>query len=131
MIIVGKVLLVWFGILVLAVANGLLREAILLPRLGKKVALPCSGLLLGLLILTVTFFTLPWLQLNRQSQAVAVGLGWLGLTLSFEFAFGLRQGKSWSTMLAAYTFKDGNLWPLVLVLTAVAPCVIGRWQGLW
>lgn len=35
------------------------------------------------------------------------------------------QGQSWTEMLQAYTFKDGNIWPLVLVATFVAPLVAG------
>ncbi len=130
MTIAVKALTIWFGILLLAVANGALREVIFLPRLGKTVALPLSGLLLVLLILLVTFCTFPWLQLDTLSQAMTVGLGWLALTLIFEFSFGRYQGKSWSTLLAAYTFKDGNLWPVVLLVIAFAPYTVGRLQGL-
>ncbi|RRQ21247.1 hypothetical protein D6C00_04285 [Thiohalobacter thiocyanaticus] len=32
---IGKAVVVWLGILVLAVANGLLREALLVPVLGE------------------------------------------------------------------------------------------------
>jgi hypothetical protein len=32
-------------------------------------------------------------------------------------------------MLEAYTFKDGNMWPLVLVITFLAPLVAHRLRG--
>jgi hypothetical protein len=55
------------------------------------------------------------------------GLIWLCLTLSFEFGFGLFvQERSWAEMLEAYTFKDGNIWPLVLVVTFLAPLLAAR-----
>jgi hypothetical protein len=52
------------------------------------------------------------------------------LTLAFELSFGLFQGKSWPVLLEAYTFKDGNVWPIVLLITAVAPCIVGRLRGV-
>ncbi|MEQ9547444.1 MAG: hypothetical protein RIK85_15685 [Marinobacter sp.] len=63
---------------------------------------------------------------TRPGQFWLVGFGWLALTLAFEFSFGLAQGKSWPVMLEAYTFRDGNLWPIVLVVTACAPFIAAR-----
>ena len=42
-----------------------------------------------------------------------VGFLWVVLTLVFEFGLGIVQGRSWAEMLMPYTFKDGNIWPLV------------------
>jgi hypothetical protein len=51
-----------------------------------------------------------------------VGTIWLTLTLVFEFGFGgLVQRRSWAELLAAYRFEDGNIWPVVLVVTFVSP----------
>ena len=36
------------------------------------------------------------------------------------------QHQSWQQLVEAYTFKDGNLWPLVLVVTFVAPLLAVR-----
>ena len=113
---------VWLGILVLAIANGLLREAVLIPALGKPAGLLLSGALLSGAILVVAYFALPWFGRASVASYAAIGLGWLCLTLVFEFSFGhLIQGKSWSQLLEAYTFKDGNIWSLVLLVTVVAP----------
>ena len=120
-----KALAVWLVILVCAVANGALREAILIPHLGNSIGLLLSGLLLSALILTITYFALPWFGITRLSQLVGMGLGWLVLALVFEVSFGRFQGKSWSILLEAYTFKDGNIWPVVLLITAAAPYIAG------
>ncbi|MCG8519188.1 MAG: hypothetical protein MI794_14460 [Pseudomonadales bacterium] len=121
-----KGLAIWLGILVLAMANGVLRETVLRPWLGAPGALILSGVLLSALILAVAYASLPWLQLRQTWQRLAVGLGWLVLTLMFEFLFGLWQGKSWAELLMPYTFKDGNLWPLVLAVTVLAPSIAAR-----
>ena len=124
-----KALIVWAGILVLAVANGALREAVFLPGFGPPVALILSGLLLSVLIVCVAYLSIPWLGTRQPRHLLAIGAGWLFLTLVFEFSLGLWQGKTWAVLLEAYRFQDGNLWPLVLAVTALAPLVAGRLRG--
>lgn len=121
-----KALAVWAGILVLAIANGVLRESVLVPAFGTTAAFLLSGLLLSALIVGVACLSLPWLKPGRPLQVWFVGLGWLSLTLAFEVSLGLWQGQSWPELLEAYTFKDGNIWPVVLVTTALAPTIAGR-----
>jgi hypothetical protein len=36
------------------------------------------------------------------------------------------QHKSWAELLQAYTFRDGNIWPLVLLVTVLAPVLAWR-----
>ncbi|MGM0615874.1 MAG: hypothetical protein ACQES7_09940 [Pseudomonadota bacterium] len=127
--VVLKACLIWIGILVLAIANGVVREAILLPWLGEVAAYRVSGLLLSALILGMAYLALPWLPELSPQQYGWLGLGWLALTLVFEFSFGLAQGKSWPEMLAAYTFQQGNLWPVVLAVTLSAPYLAARMRG--
>jgi hypothetical protein len=116
-----KAVLLWLAILVLAMLNGLLREAVLLPRLGRVEALVASGLLLSLLILLVAVIGAPWYG-TPGPNPWTIGALWLALTLSFEFGFGrLVQHRPWPELLAPYTFRGGNLWPLVLAVTAAAP----------
>lgn len=121
-----KALVMWTGILVLAVANGIFREAILIAVFGLPGGLILSGLLLSLFIVGVTYLALPWMAIRKAKQLVAIGFVWLGLTLVFEFSFGLLQGKPLSVLLDAYTFKDGNIWPVVLIVTAAAPYLAAK-----
>ena len=127
---VAKALAIWFCILVLAIANGTLREAVLIPALGNALGLIMSGVLLSALILAVAYFSLPWFGPAPVARYIALGLSWLSLTLVFEFTFGrFIQGKPWSELLEAYTFKDGNIWPVVLLAVAAAPYVAARIRG--
>jgi len=124
-----KAIAIWIAILMLAMANGFLREFVLMPRFGTPAALVLSGLLLSALILGVAYLSLPWVKPEAPIQYWLVGFGWLALTLVFEFSFGLGQGKSWSVMLEAYSFKAGNLWPVVLAVTALAPYLAAKLRG--
>jgi hypothetical protein len=118
---------IWLLILVCAVLNGALREAVLLPAFDKPVAFVASGLLLSLLIVAVSLLLVPRIGVLDSSRALRIGALWLLLTLVFEFSFGrLVQGRTWAEIVEAYTFRDGNIWPLVLVVTLLAPLIAVR-----
>jgi len=125
----GKALLVWVGILALAVINGAIREAVIIPVLGLTHAFILSGVLLMSFIVGVTYLVLPWMGVRKTTQLIVIGFGWLCLTLAFEFSFGLLQGKSLPELLNAYTFNGGNIWPLVLLVTASAPYLSAKFRG--
>ena len=113
--------LAWLFILALAAANGALREAVLVPSLGRTGGLLLSGVLLSLIVVIVACFLVRARRGLTVSQGFGIGVFWLVLTLAFELGFGLFQHKSWADLLGAYTFEDGNLWPVVLLATLLAP----------
>lgn len=128
--VVFKVFLVWIGIVILAIANGLLREAILIPVMSKPTGMVLSGVMLSGLILAVAYLTLPWFGPLPLTGYAAIGIGWLCLTLAFEFSFGrVIQGKPWPELFEAYLFRDGNIWPVVLLVTALAPYIAAKVRG--
>lgn len=128
--IIKKAFAIWLLILLLAVMNGALREAVFISQFGFQSAMLISGLLLSAFILLVTFLTWPWLKVQQLSHAFGIGLFWLLLTLLFEFSFGRWQGKSWIELLDTYRLKDGNLWPLVLLFTTLSPYITFKIRGL-
>ena len=66
------------------------------------------------------------------SEAWRIGGLWVVLVLAFEFLAGHYVfGTPWSELLADYNVLRGRIWPLVLVITAVAPYVAGRARGIW
>lgn len=125
-----KSAVVWVVILVLAIVNGVLRETILTPKMGQVSGLTTSGIILSFTVICVAYLTLPWLGSNEVKPLVAIGLCWLIFTVAFEFLFGLLQGKSFSLLLHAYYFKDGNIWPIVLLTTAAAPYIASKLKAL-
>ena len=125
-----KALTLWLAILVLAILNGTLREKVLIPLLGAFIGLAASGLVLSSCIFLVAFVAVPWYGYLAAYQWLLVGLLWLVLTLVFEFSFvRLVQHKAWLALLESYTFKGGNLWPLVLVVTLISPWLAADLRG--
>jgi hypothetical protein len=126
-----KAAAVWLLILGCAILNGGLREMLLMPALGRPFALVLSGLLLSACIVAVSYALVPWFGELSRPDCFCLGLFWLCLTLAFEFGFGrLVQHRSWAELLQAYTFQDGNLWPLVLLVTLMSPLAAARLRKL-
>jgi len=126
-----KATALWLVILVCAVLNGALREKVLIPAVGSFAGLIASGLILSACIFLVALIAAPWYGRLRSSRWVALGIHWLVLTLVFEFGFGrFVQHATWRELLEAYTFQGGNIWPVVLATTLLAPWAAAKSRGL-
>jgi hypothetical protein len=117
------VVVAWLAILVLAVLNRTLRERVLVPALRPVAGLGASGLLLSALVVVAAFVAVPRFGPPESRRDLVIGVAGLLMTLAFEFAFGLSRRTPWPVLLEAYTFKGGNLWPLVVLVTRLAPSI--------
>ena len=125
-----KAAALWSAILLLAVLNGILRERMLISVLGSFAGLIASGAILSISIFLVAFVAVPWFGPAAFRQWLRIGLFWLLLTLLFEFSFGrLIQHKTWAELFDAYTFRGGNLWPVVLAFVFISPWLAARIRG--
>ena len=126
-----KAAVLWFAILALAMANGTLREKMLVSALGPFVALVASGIILSGCVFLVALVAAPWYGRLASAQWLGVGALWLAMTVAFELGFGrFVQHKAWAEILEAYTFKGGNMWPLVLLVVLLAPWLAARLRGV-
>ena len=117
-------ILLWLGLLLLAIINGVIRDFIYLKKFGEHKAHQLSTIILLLLITTYSYFVFGYWKLHSENEAILVGILWLILTLAFEFLFGHFVAKhSWKKLLANYNVFAGNLWTLILIWTAIVPFV--------
>ncbi|MBX3468909.1 MAG: hypothetical protein KF878_18725 [Planctomycetes bacterium] len=126
-----RAMAVWVVLVVAASANGALREALLVPRLGLDQAHRLSTLMLCAVIALVARATVGWIGPRSRTVALAVGGLWLALLLAFEFLAGhYLAGRTWADLLGEYDVRQGRLWALVPVLTFFAPLWAARARGL-
>lgn len=119
-----KTFAVWIGILILAIVNGALLEAMLIPAPGTPSGFILSGAILSGLILAVVYFSLSWIGRAPATCYVVVGLAGLCLSLMCEFIFGrVIQCKPRPKLLEAHTFMVGIMWPIALLIAAISPYV--------
>jgi hypothetical protein len=122
-----KATMIWLAIFIVAVINGLLREKLLLPLLGVDIALPLSGVILSMLVFLISFLSVPLLKSARPGNFLAIGLLWVIMTLSLEILFAhYVAGKSWQELLQIFTMKNGDLFNVVLVITAISPWLAAK-----
>jgi hypothetical protein len=125
-----RAILIWLGILVLASANGAVRDLVLAPGLGDPLARAISTLVLCGLILLVTWRSIRWIGPRSRRDTLIVGLLWVVLTLAFEFLAGhYLFGKSWAMLLEDYDLSRGRIWILALLTTFAAPLLLARTPG--
>jgi hypothetical protein len=108
--------------MVLAIANGAFRAALLIPWMGEIWGRIVSTVMLCAIIATVAFWTVRWIGPRSNSDAWVVGGLWVVLVLAFEFGAGhylFRQ--PWEQLLADYDVARGRVWILVPLITLVAP----------
>jgi hypothetical protein len=119
-----RLVLIWFGLLILAILNGGFREALLVPRFGRGVGQPLSTVMLSLLIAGLGWIALPWIAPRTLQDAWTVGILWVVLTLAFEFLGGhFLFGKPWPELFADYNIFAGRIWVMVLIVTLMTPIV--------
>ena len=128
----GRYFLAWFPMVLIAVANGALREAWLVPRLGEHAARQVSTLILIALFAIYIGSVLHRWPIASSAQAIAVGALWLFLTLAFEFALGrFVSGLSSEEIIEEYNLAAGRLWVLVPIWVAASPYAFYRlWRAL-
>jgi hypothetical protein len=128
---VRRSLVIWMLMLVVASANGAVREALLIPVLGDIAGRAVSALLLCVLVLLLTYLTIRWIHPRSGYATWIVGGLWVALTLAFEFLAGhFLFGNPWSRLLEDYNVFRGRIWILVLITIAVAPRLCARVRGL-
>jgi hypothetical protein len=126
--VIRKYILCWFGLLIIAMINGALRDLAYKPFLGDllshQVSVAIGITLFGFFI---WYLSKRW-PLSYSSQAWTVGFIWLGMTIAFEFLFfHYVRGVLWSVLLHDYNIVEGRMWVLVLVWVTIAPTIF-RWQ---
>ncbi|HRO43879.1 MAG TPA: hypothetical protein PL009_13665 [Flavipsychrobacter sp.] len=124
-----KYVLAWFPMLLIAMANGVLRESVFKKQMGNLEAHQLSTITLLIFFAAYIWFVIQKFRPVSALQAMMVGGLWLVLTLCFEFGFGLYRGNSLATLLEDYNLLEGRLWILIPTWVAVAPYIffkIGR-----
>jgi hypothetical protein len=124
---VTQYLFFWLILAVVAIINGVLRQATYgrhIPELAAHQVSTVTGILLtGAVVWILSRF---W-PIGSAKEAWVIGACWLLMTVAFEFGFGhYVAGHSWSRLFADYNLADGRVWSLFLAWIAVLPYLSWR-----
>ncbi len=124
-----RYLLAWVAMLVIAVANGALREASYARAMPELRAHQLSTLIGSVLIGVFIWFVIRIWPPSSGRHALLVGLVWLVLTVAFEFFMGLVLAhRPLSQVLEQYDLSAGRVWVVFLLWLTLAPWVFFRFR---
>ncbi|MBX2939977.1 MAG: hypothetical protein KF880_07850 [Ferruginibacter sp.] len=118
-----KYFLLWFPMLALAILNGTVRDLGYKKYVGELTAHQISTVTLLLLFGIYIWFVIKNSNITSPSHAIYLGVCWVGLTLCFEFGFGLARGNTFSKLLEDYNLLRGRIWVLIPVWLLIAPYI--------
>ena len=122
-----KYVFVWFLLALIAIANGIIRETTYGRAVPELSAHQISTLTAILASGACVWFVSRFWHIESTSQALAIGLLWLLMTVVFEFGFGhYVAGHPWQKLLADYNVLRGRVWLLFLLWLTVLPYVTYR-----
>ena len=118
----SRALAIWLLLLILAVLNGAIREALVTPRFGEQGGHIISTAILCAAIIIVAWFSISWIGPKNGREALVIGIVWVALTIAFEFLAGhYAFGNSWERLITDYNVFHGRIWILVLLMNLFTP----------
>jgi hypothetical protein len=87
-----------------------------------ETALPISGVTLSVVIFLFSLISVSFIGASESKTYLKIGMYWVLLTLLFEFIFGhYVVGKSLAELIQVFHIQKGDLFILVLLVTAFSP----------
>ena len=125
-----RYVLAWVAMLVIAFANGALRQATFAKIMPELRAHQLSTLIGSVLIGLFIWFVIQAWPPSSGRQALLIGCVWLVFTVAFEFFMGLvLAGRPLAQVLKDYNPFAGRVWVLFLIWLTLAPWVFFRLRG--
>jgi len=122
-----KYTLAWCPMIVIAIANGIVRQFVYGPQMSELSAHQISSVTGIALFFLYTIGLGRLMPLQNGRQAFLVGGIWLILTVAFEFFFGLLiVGHPLEKLLYDYNIAAGRLWGVVLISLVFMPYLAYR-----
>jgi hypothetical protein len=110
---IWKYFLAWFGMMILAILNGGIRDMLYKQYVGTLNAHQISTVTLLALLSVYFWFLIKVMPPKSSRQAWIIGVIWLLMTEVFEFGMGLYFGKTWTELSHVYNIFAGQLWVLI------------------
>jgi len=122
-----KYFFAWFGMMILAIINGGLRDFAYKQHVGELPAHQISTVILIVLLAGYFWFLARVWPIKSATQAWIIGGMWFLMTEAFEFGMGIFiEGASWSKLFYTYNVFAGQVWTFIPLWMLVGPYVFFR-----
>ncbi len=117
-----KYFFLWFPMVVIAILNAIIRQAIYTIYLDDLSAHQLSVFSAILFFGIYLWFVSGKWKITSSRQSYQIGIMWLLMTIAFEFLFGhYVMGNSWELLIHDYNLFEGRLWIVVLLWITLSP----------
>lgn len=120
-----RAVLAWALIMVAESVHGTLRRLLLDPDTAFALRQVSVGVAV-LIVFAVTWASSRWMAVRGTVALLGVGVLWVVLTLAFEISLSRAFGMNAGQIAEGYDLSKGNIMPLGLLATAVAPWIVAR-----
>lgn len=120
-----RVLLAWLAIIIAESVHGVLRQVILVPRIGDLPARQWGVLTGSLIIFAIALAIVRWMGAQTISDRLRVGGVWTVLIVGFEVGLGRALDLSWDRIVSDYDVTRGGFMLLGLLFLLLSPVLAG------
>ncbi|MCF8369545.1 MAG: hypothetical protein K9G76_10920 [Bacteroidales bacterium] len=115
----------WFGLMAIAILNGMFRVMTygrFMPEIrGHQLSTLTGIALTGFFVWKFNLYY----PITSIRESWLIGLIWLVMTILFEFGFGhYVMHRSWEFLLRDYRLDKGRIWSIFLIWILLAPYII-------
>lgn len=127
-----KAFVIWIGIACAETLHGILRVRLFNPRVGDRVARRIAVFSGSAIILTIGWFSIPWIAPATMTDGVILGALWLVLMLCYDIGLArLVFRMPYNRILTDFDIRKGNLLGIGMMILFATPILIGKWRGLF
>ena len=121
-----RAVITWLLFIPVVFANAAIRDLLYKPYTGELPAHQISTVTASLAFVLLAHFVIrDCLYSASTIRLWLIGLLWVALTVTFEFALGrLVTGASWNKLLYDYNVFKGRIWTLLLLTLLVTPFIV-------
>ena len=127
-----RAFLIWIVIACAETLHGIVRVRLLNPRVGDKMARRIAVFSGSAIILTIGWFSIPWIALESSADGFIVGALWLVLMLCYDVGLARFVFRMpYSRIASDFDIRKGNLLGIGMLILFATPILIGKWRGLY
>ena len=122
-------IVVWCAFMAIETLHGILRGIFLVPRLGLDLSNKIGWPIAACIVFGVTVLTFRWIGLVGTKALLTLGALWAVLTVIFEIAIGLLQGRDAAQLAHEANPLGGGLLVYSLLVAFFSPYFASKLRG--
>jgi hypothetical protein len=126
-----KAILVWLLIATLETAQGIIRIKFISRKIGEPLARRLGVVTGVIIIFSICWLTMPWLQPSSFNECILIGLIWLVLMVMFDVGLGRFYFHfSWQRISYDFNLRKGGFLGIGMAMLFLMPLLVAKIQNI-